>query len=413
MLLKEKLYRFAQQLAPYSHAIPLPIRRSFLGRFFGGDRIVPLPFAPGKYPDGINLFGLFSAQIGLTQGARIYAEALTHARIESALVDVRLAGEVTKNPMLGAGESPRYSVNLIHLNPDEYMEARRMFPRSFWDMRYNIGVWLWELSDMPVHWAEALPFLNEIWAPTRFVADAIQKETSLPVRVIPYGMRTISPAPRSHFLDGIPAGAFVALAMYDTRSGAARKNPEAAIRAFMRAFPRETGKNCLIVKINYPTQTDQAALHRIIGGRRDIRLVAETISKPEVDALVGSCDAFVSLHRAEGYGLVIAEAMSMGIPVVATGYSGNMDFMDADCSLLVPYRLVSVDEQYPFAAPDAVWAEPDVEEAAALLHRLSVDARYRHELGERGRRRIMDAFSMESCASALLNRYNEILEIKR
>lgn len=410
MLLKEKAYRFAQKLAPYSHAIPRPIRRRLLGFLFDGKGVAPAPFAPGKDPDGINLFGLFSAQIGLTQGARIYAEAADRAGIHCARIDVRLSADGAEAPAPGTVDLPGYCVNLIHLNPDEFMEARRIFPRAFWDGRYNIGVWLWELSDMPAHWAEAFPFLDEIWAPTNFIADALRKETALPVRVMPYGMRTIPSAPRSRFLDGIPEGAFVALTMYDTRSGAARKNPGAAIRAYLEAFPRETGERFLMVKMNSPTREDRAALSRIIGGRRDIRLIDEIVLKPEVDALIGSCDAFVSLHRAEGYGLVIAEAMSLGVPVVATGYSGNMDFMDADCALVVPYRLVPVGDRYPFAPPGAVWAEPDVGRAAAFLRRLSGDARYRRELGERGRRRIAEAFSMEACASALLNRYNEIIE---
>jgi glycosyltransferase involved in cell wall biosynthesis len=116
------------------------------------------------------------------------------------------------------------------------------------------------------------------------------------------------------------------------------------------------------------------------------------------------------LHRAEGYGLVIAEAMSLGVPVVATGYSGNMDFMDTDCALVVSYHLVPVGDRYPYASAGAVWAEPDVAMAAAFLRRLSEDAQYRSDIGERGRRRIAEAFSMEACSSALLNRYNEILK---
>jgi glycosyltransferase involved in cell wall biosynthesis len=166
-----------------------------------------------------------------------------------------------------------------------------------------------------------------------------------------------------------------------------RKNPRAAIAAFRKAFG--DNPNCLMVlKVGHATDANwaMADLQQAIQGMSNVHLMQETLSRTDMTALVATADVILSLHRAEGFGLLMAEAMLHGVPAVATGWSGNVDFMTPDDSGLVKYRLVPVDDpQGTYTVSGAKWAEADVDDAAAWLRRLYEDAAFRRDLGERGK----------------------------
>ena len=265
-------------------------------------------------------------------------------------------------------------------------------PRGLVHGRRVIGNWAWELPVVPEAWRVGLGFVHEIWAPSHFTAEAFRawlpEGAGIPVRVVPNPVAVAPPVPsaldRAAF--GLPAAAVVVLVSFSLASSNVRKNPLGAVRAFRAAFG-DRGDRILLLKIGNPGHfpAEFAALREAVAGCANIRLETRTLPRADSHALTSCADIVLSLHRSEGFGLVPAEAMLLGRPVVATGWSGNMDFMDADSAALVGYRLVPArDPRGVFEAPGAVWAEPELGQAADALRRLADDPAGRAALGARG-----------------------------
>lgn len=373
-----------------------------------------VPFEEGAYPSGVNLIGYARAGMGLGQGCRLMAAALEHAPFPYTVLDIRLpSGAVgTENAFAHRFEkAARYSVNLVHINAEQTPYLHITLPAATWDKRYNIAIWLWELEDFPNEWTEHFSAYDEIWTPTRFNSAAVAKKSPVPVVTIPYGVEAPVCAgfDRAHF--GLPGDRFLFLCMYDVNSTSRRKNPLGAIRAFQCAFTPEQKDVALAVKVNGGSEQELRELREAIGEYRDsILLVGDgaTMPKEEVNALINACDAFVSLHRSEGFGLVIAESMLLGKPCIATNWSGNVDFMDSGCACPVDFELVPVGEDCgPYKAYQR-WAEPNLLHAAAYMRRLSTDPAYCAMLSVAAKRRMEMEFSAERCAQRIQARLAEI-----
>jgi glycosyltransferase involved in cell wall biosynthesis len=244
--------------------------------------------------------------------------------------------------------------------------------------------------------------VHEIWVPSRFVADALPQSARLLSRVVPYPVRIPeATAARDRF--GLPLDAFVVLTAFDMLSGYVRKNPRAAIAAFRRAFGED--RRCLLLlKVGHAAPGSWAAsdLDDAVAGMSNVRLIRTSLARADVAALTASADAVLSLHRAEGFGLVLAEAMLLGVPTIATGWSGNLDFMTPDDSALISYRLVPVnDPRGAYGNAPTSWAEPDIEEAAAWLRRLRDDPGLRRTLADRSRAAAANRFSLDAYRRAI------------
>jgi hypothetical protein len=253
-----------------------------------------------------------------------------------------------------------------------------------------IGYWAWELPDLTPDWLDGLRYLHEIWVPSEFTAAAISRHTALPVRIVPHPVAPVEPVLR-------PGGAaLTVLVAFDMRSGFARKNPLAAIAAFRAAFATDPAVR-LIVKVSQATTYEPGwqALQAAVAGVGNIELIDRLLDDAGMARLLDDADIVLSLHRSEGFGLVLAEAMQRGKPVVATGWSGNADFMTAENSCPVTYRLVPArDPQGSYEHPGQQWAEPDVDDAAAHLRRLA-DPALRARLGRQARQDARERFAVE------------------
>lgn len=366
-----------------------------------------------RTPMGINEYGMLRADNGLAQGAKLYAKALRASGVPFALVnmhfldflpevDHRLDGQISK---MG-----KYAINVIHVNACQIEEACHYFPHRLFDNHYNIGVWLWELEKLPKEWVAKLNYVDEIWAPSRFIADAVRRETDKPVTVIPYGIETpVEEGGRALF--ELEESEFLVLAMYDSNSYASRKNPDGAVEAFVKAFGGRNENVRLVLKAGNGKPEELEALEKRMkeSGIR-YRLITERLSKPRLNALIACCDVFISMHRSEGFGLVIAEAMNLGVPVVATGWSANAEFMPESCTCRTGYTMVPVGDVYQFAEEAQRWAEPDTEEAAESLRMLKENPRRAAEMAEEARRYIQEYYSVEACGRKMAERYAEIQE---
>jgi glycosyltransferase involved in cell wall biosynthesis len=295
-------------------------------------------------------------------------------------------------------------VLVSHLNPPELLLYLYRTGGKALRGKRHIGYWAYELPVAPESWKAGFKYVDEVWCPSEFTAGALRAlaPPGFPVRVVPHPV-FVTPrlnANRARF--NLPDAACVVLIAFDLRSTAARKNPFGALTAYELAFPAADGRSLLLCKVVGANAAPEIYndLCRRAALRPDIRLLEEDLAEDDMLRLVASADVVLSLHRAEGFGLLLAEAMWLGRAVIATGWSGNMDFMDSESAVLVDWRLTSVDDPQG-VYEGASWAEPDVAQAARHLTALAHDPAARLALGERGRRRAKVAFDQDAWLRAV------------
>lgn len=357
-------------------------------------------------PGPVTVSGFLRSTIGLGQGARWFVQALRELGFDVCALD--LAGEFRRRNMVEVdlGRRPRPDdggVVIVHLNPPELPVGLFHLGRKQLKHKYIIGYWTWELPTLPNGWYPGFDYVDEVWVPTMFVAEAIRPHTTLPVRVVPYPVRQENTSKLNRAAFGFPDNAFVCITVCDARSSVARKNPVGAIRAFHKAFG-DNAHALLVVKISNSNDAPEimVELEREIGSAGNIRLIVNTLSVADHAALIQCSDVVISLHRAEGFGLVLAEAMLRGKAVVATGWSGNMDFMNTENSVLIGYQLVPItDPQGIYDRELGHWAEPNLDEAVNKLQALAESNELRQKIGAKAIRAASDYFSVQRFREAI------------
>ena len=287
---------------------------------------------------------------------------------------------------LPSGAEVIHPSTIAHIAPGNLPVIAATIPRVLSRNRFVASVCYWETQDVKRVHMSGMPLVDEIWTLSKFCAEGFEQITAKPVRVIPY------PLPVAQGARGMVrrylglSDEYVVGFQFDAMSTLARKNPEAVIRAYRAAFPRVRNDTVLLIKtVNLELEPGaRAALETAALGRPDIRIIDEFWPRDINDSFSVDIDCYVSLHRAEGLGIGMGTAMAAGTPVIATGYSGNLDFMSDSEAILVPYRLVPVGN-HEYYNRKSLWAEPDVNVAADALRLLRNDAALRRELGERGR----------------------------
>jgi glycosyltransferase involved in cell wall biosynthesis len=303
-----------------------------------------------------------------------------------------------------------HRMNVFHINADEMAEARRHLGDAFFAGRYNIASWHWELSRLPDAWLPALEGIDELWASSRFIRQALAQRARVPVVWMPHPVEVSGGAEPEASDSRLPERSFLFLTFFDFTSFVARKNPLGAIRSFRAAFPPgATAPVGLVVKANgAEARPAEAKAFLALPELRDPRIVVinEVMDRRRLVSLLRRCDCFVSLHRSEGFGRGIAEALLLEKPVIVTGYSGNMDFTSPENACLINYRLVDVGpDEYPHAAGQQ-WADPDLEQAAEYMRRVVSDPAWAASLARRGRELVRAQHSVE----AVGRRYRARLE---
>jgi len=358
---------------------------------------------------GVNIFACVRGQFGLAEGARLYARALLAEGYPVAIHDIDIdiphgMDDTSFDSQIG-DESP-YGVNLIFVNPDHLEEAIDSIGRNRMGNRYTIACWFWELEVFPQEWLPALQLVDEIMVSTGFIETAVGLVTEKPVwhAPLPVSEGHDSGLMRADF--GLDDDSFVFLNTFDFNSFLARKNPQAVIKAFRLAFADDHADVRLLIKSSNGHR-HQEKLRELLGAAAgDARIMVrdEVIDRGDVESLQRCVDAYVSLHRAEGFGLGLAECMRLGKPVIATAWSGNMDFMTADNSCLVDYRLVPVGEGEYVHHAGQRWAEASVEHAAAQMRRLVEDPAFAARIGAQAARDIRDRLSPQVSAQRIIER---------
>jgi glycosyltransferase involved in cell wall biosynthesis len=360
--------------------------------------------APPPARVGVVVAGELSRASGLGENARLMLVGLQHLGVPHWPIDVAplLPGASADLPVAAAGQPPPGAPLVLHVNPPLLPLVLLRLRGGLARGRRVIGYWSWELPTAPPDWRVGARFVHEVWVLSPFVADALEPLLPGKLRVVPPPMAIAPPRPsaldRAAF--GLPADAVVVLVSFNLASSLERKNPLAAIAAFRAAFGDRTDRLLLLKIGNRSHFPDDFARIATAAQAPNIRLETRTLPTADLHALMAACDIVLSLHRSEGFGLVPAEAMLLGKPVIATGWSGNMAFMDADSAALVGYRLVPAEDPR-HVYEGASWAEPDHAEAVAHLRRLADDAAARAELGARGREAALARLGAGPLAAAL------------
>lgn len=407
--LKSMIKSISGRLDPSGKIKKQVIRRSFAIKRYAKRRL-GLP----ENPYGVNLVGYIRAEMGLGAAARAIAMALEAASVPFDAINFERGNpSLHRDTTLRHKEVDRagHDVTILVANPDNAANATALLQEKALSNRYTIGYWFWELPEIPDEWLPAFSLVDEIWAASRFVQDAISLKSPVPVIKVPVPVCLSASHKFSRDSFNLPEQGFLFLSMSDIHSSLYRKNPLGAIRAFKMAFSKDDSNVGLILKINNPNhqQEEIEALRREIGGYQNIHVMDRFMSREEINSLLTITDCFVSLHRSEGFGLGPAEAMSLGKPVIVTNYSGNTDYMTPHNSIGIDYQLIEVGKgEYSFYEYGQQWAEPDIEQASYWMKKLTQEPELARRIGGLAQETIKSEFSPEVVGRLIAKRLKYI-----
>ena len=379
-------------------------------------------YEQGRYKCGANIIGNIKGDNGLGQSARIMCRLLDENEEPHVIKDffVPPGGSRTNDTYDDRlTEELPFDVNIIHVNASEFMVAYVSLGKEVWDYRYNIGYWAWELETFPEEWLPAFKLVDEVWTPSDFVTNTLKKYTDKPVITVPHCVAPETDTvkfDRKHF--NLPEDKFLFLVTYNSGSVMERKNPLAAIKAFKEAFckdeqTKEKYKDVgLVIKISEAelSAEDEKIIGSVIEDCDNIYYMCGHMGRCEVNTLLADVDVYVSLHRSEGFGLVMAESMYVGTPVIATDWSGNTEFMNSDTACMVGYDMIELDKDYEPFKKGNVWADAHVDEAADYMRRLYKDKDFYERIAGNGQKYAREHLAYKRSADIVSERLRKIHE---
>ena len=363
--------------------------------------------------------GYVEASSGLSESLRGLIGALAQSDVLfgiypiSRYVETRIIGPFKPEAY---DHNHRYQVNLIEMMADQVPACLRELG---WRAHhsYNILRTYWELSRAPQEWAASLTGIDEIWVANRFVGDAFSEIFNGPIIVVPpcVSINAVARYPRRFF--SMEKGIFYFTFSFDYFSYPERKNPLAVLRTFQSAFPDRGERVGLVIKTMKTGDPHYLQLREALqqAAHTDcrIRIIEATLSREAMLAVLSHSDCYISLHRSEGFGLGLAEAMAFGKPVIGTNYSGNTDFLSEKTGFPVPYTLKPVSAgEYPFWETGQLWAEPDEAAAAEIMRRVFDDAQEREFRASAGKALIEARYGRQNVGQIAGHRLHQLLRTR-
>ncbi len=360
---------------------------------------------------GIDIVGYVHSAHGVGEAARSMARAAAAGPLPYRLIDMgfQTSYPQTDHSVDGGAVQQAQSIALLVVNADQsaatqnYLDQKAVSP-------HRIAHWVWEQESWPAKFDAAFAGLAEIWVPSAFVQAAVSERSPCPVFVQPYCVEFARPAGDERRRFGLPEDKLLVLVMYDFNSYTYRKNPQAAIAAFRQAGLAQA---VLVIKTSAGSMHAEAMqeLRAALADLSDrVIIIDRYLDRAQAHALQACCDILLSLHRAEGFGLNIAEMMYLGKPVIATGWSGNMQFMDRQNSVPVAYELRPLEQPLGVYEAGPRWAEADIEHAAHALRELCKDAERRRTMGARARASIEAQLSSAVLGQRMASRLRDFAE---
>lgn len=357
--------------------------------------------------EGVNVIGFFSGHFGLAETTRLFVTALKKQSIPYSLIS---ADSLTP----GRGEiahdytfenKGKYATNLFCTNFNSISSFVKKMGLHHVKNHYNISTCFWETNVVPIDLLKDMECLDEIWVSSHYTKDILSSNISLPVHHIPHPLQLKDISKSSSKADFGLDNKFTFLFCFDFFSVLRRKNPNAVIEAFRKAFPNRNDVQLVIKSQNGQYhKSDLNASLDTIKNDRNIKWIDESMDRNRIDELMNVCDCYVSLHRSEGFGLTMAEAMLLEKPVIATGYSGNLDFMTPENSYLCGYKLVPVGPNNQHYPADGIWADVNIDEAAFWMDYIVNNGSSVKVKAARGREDILRNHSIDTVGCIMAKR---------
>ncbi|AKH39426.1 group 1 glycosyl transferase [Nitrosomonas communis] len=324
---------------------------------------------------GVNLIGYAFGELGIGEDVRMAAHAFQAVNIPFTVLNFPPGNNIHQQDHSieqWVSNDPHYSINLVCLTALEHLRSYMERGAQLFRGRYIIGYWPWELQDWPANWAHCFNLVDEVWVSSQHIQQAAQRASSVPVLYMPTAVKLpdidlTAPTQRRRF--SLPENKTLFVFSFDGNSFIERKNPLAIIKAFHQAFPLIEDSVGLVIKCMRPDVHNPAWQTILAAAKIDNRLIIldARLSKTEVLELYRACDCFISLHRAEGFGRGIAEALLLGLEVIASDYGGNTDFCRTAGARLIPCHLKATNSNDYIEGQDNFWAEPDISAAAEAM----------------------------------------------
>lgn len=360
---------------------------------------------------GVDVVGFFNGEFGLAEAGRLLVRSLRSVNYPVSTILTTVPNHRNHNPF-PTENVWQHDTAIVSVNAGELPGVYRTFGPDPFRNRYVIGQWFWELEEFPQQCHIGYQYVNELWASTKFIQETISKYAPANVKVVHMPLPLLPPdvdesIKREVF--NIDNDRFMFLFTFDFCSTTARKNPQGVIKAFKQAFIENEGPILVIKSVNgnhFPGKLE--SLMSYAEGRKDIIFFNEHFDHSKVGALRNLCDCYVSLHRSEGLGLTISEAMCLGKPVIATGYSGNMDFMTKNNSIPISWEYTSVGPNAEPYQADGQWAEPNINEASHAMRYLYSNQAMAKKLGNQAKKDMEEKFSLETCGHRMVEHLNTL-----
>jgi glycosyltransferase involved in cell wall biosynthesis len=370
----------------------------------------------------VRILGFFSQTFGLAEASRRTLKTIQCSKINVSATQIPYSGKhqnceakISCDKSLPKNEN---EIRLFHFNGDHLERLISDWGSSILDCKYKIGFWHWELPDFPEDYLQWFDLVDEVWVPSKFVFDSIAPKSSKPVQIIPLALdeQIIVPPSSDRKSFSIPDNKVVFLITFDFYSIIERKNPIAGIKAFAKLLEENIYNNDvhLVVKVSnhHADPTGYKFLENALSliNSENFSLINRVLPRIDMLQLMNSCDSLISLHRSEGFGLHLAEAMAMGKAVVATNWSGNTDFMNSTNSYPVEFKLVEIEEGYGPYRKGNVWAEPNLNHAVESLKQVIENQRNNPaEVYNKCKKSILKCLSQERISELIHKRITNII----
>lgn len=363
---------------------------------------------------GINIIGYLKGEFGIGEAARLNIKACNAVGLPVSLINYE-AITVHRNEdktFTNFSDDFLYPINLIQISPSEVENFMLDKIASNLKGKYNILYLAWESEYFPNQYIKSIGYFDEIWVPSKFCQDIISRVCNVPVINIPHPIEiNLAPSTDDDAVNFYDNSKFNFLFIFDYNSTLERKNSLNLIDAFQKAFDKNNDKYVLTIKTSSSKNfiSEKMQLIKKIGDFTTIKIVEKIFDKNSLDTIINNCDCYVSLHRSEGFGLTMAEAMFLNKPVIATGYSGNTEFMDFQNSFLVNYNKTTAGENLINYDKKTIWSDPDVNHASQLMQYVVNNKKQTSEIAIKGCLTIHDNFSLKSIGNLIKDRVDFIL----
>lgn len=358
---------------------------------------------------GVNYHGFFKDVSGIAEAARLNVLALQDAGVEISyhnyFVERRGIKKDEEHHEYNRHDTD-FDINIFHVNLNSLTDFFDANPSDILNNKYNIAYWAWEFKEIPAEVEPYLSIFDEIWVPSSFCVEAFALVAPIPVLRFLHPISSDKPTQFSKEAVGIPSDTFNFLTIFDSISTTERKNPFGAITAFKKAFGANQNEIKLVVK-TFNLERNESLFKELtetISNSPNIHLINENYDKPKMEALLQHCDALISLHRSEGFGLTMAEAMNHGKPVIGTGYSGNLDYMNVNNSLLVQYDYTTLSDDSGILKKGYIMADPDLNHAVDLMHSIVENKEFARKIGNRAKADIHSQLSIQNIGKQMKSR---------